>query len=67
MTEAATEQTFSFKLVSPERILMDEPAMQVVVPGEEGDLGVLKGHWRCKHSENDWRRCAKNIRCRRLC
>lgn len=44
MTEAAAEQTFSFKLVSPERILMDEPAMQVVVPGEEGDLGVLKGH-----------------------
>lgn len=44
MTDAATDKTFGFKLVSPERILMDEPAMQVVVPGEEGDLGVLKGH-----------------------
>ncbi len=43
MTDAAVN-TFSFKLVSPEKILMDEPAMQVVVPGEEGDLGVLKGH-----------------------
>jgi F-type H+-transporting ATPase subunit epsilon len=44
MTEAAVENTFGFKLVSPERILMDEPAAQVVVPGEEGDLGVRKGH-----------------------
>ena len=43
MTDAAVK-TFSFKLVSPEKILMDEPAVQVVVPGEEGDLGVLKGH-----------------------
>ena len=44
MTEAAQDKTFSFKLVSPEKILKDEPAVQVTVPGEEGDLGVLKGH-----------------------
>ena len=43
MTEAATN-TFSFELVSPERKLMSKPATMVVVPGEEGDFGVLLNH-----------------------
>ncbi|MFN3828045.1 MAG: F0F1 ATP synthase subunit epsilon [Micavibrio sp.] len=42
MTQAAT--TFNFELVSPERRLLSEPAKMAVVPGEEGDFGVLPGH-----------------------
>lgn len=37
-------QTFSFELVSPERKLMSEPVHMVVVPGVEGDFGVLPEH-----------------------
>jgi F-type H+-transporting ATPase subunit epsilon len=33
-----------FELVSPERLLLSEPADMVVVPGSEGDFGVLPGH-----------------------
>jgi len=33
-----------FELVSPERLLLSEPADMVVVPGTEGDFGVLPGH-----------------------
>ncbi len=40
----ASLQTFNFELVSPERKLISEPAKMVVVPGEEGDFGVLPGH-----------------------
>jgi F-type H+-transporting ATPase subunit epsilon len=36
--------TFAFELVSPERLLLSEPARMVVVPGEDGDFGVLAGH-----------------------
>ena len=36
--------TFNFDLVSPERRLLSEPAKMVIVPGEEGDFGVLPGH-----------------------
>ncbi len=36
--------TFMFELVSPERLLMSEPAESVVVPGWEGDFQVLAGH-----------------------
>ncbi|MGD8327130.1 MAG: F0F1 ATP synthase subunit epsilon [Sphingomonadales bacterium] len=34
----------TFELVSPERLLASMQASQVVVPGEEGDFGVLSGH-----------------------
>jgi F-type H+-transporting ATPase subunit epsilon len=30
--------------VTPERLLLSEPAEQVVVPGSEGDFAVLAGH-----------------------
>ncbi len=33
-----------FELVSPERLLASEDVEMVVVPGSEGDFGVLKGH-----------------------
>lgn len=33
-----------FELVSPEKLLLSEPVDMVVVPGEEGDFGVLLGH-----------------------
>jgi F-type H+-transporting ATPase subunit epsilon len=36
--------TFKFELVSPERVLLSEDAEQVVVPGRDGDFGVLPGH-----------------------
>ena len=33
-----------FELVSPEKLLLSEPVEMVVVPGEEGDFGVLHQH-----------------------
>lgn len=33
-----------FELVSPARLLVSEPVEMVVVPGVEGDFGVLPGH-----------------------
>ena len=36
--------TVEFELVSPERLLVSEPVEMVVVPGAEGDFGVLPGH-----------------------
>jgi F-type H+-transporting ATPase subunit epsilon len=36
--------TTQFELVSPERLLVSEQVEMVVVPGAEGDFGVLPGH-----------------------
>ena len=36
--------TTEFELVSPERLLLSEPVEMVVVPGTEGDFGVLPRH-----------------------
>lgn len=33
-----------FELVSPERLLVSKAVDMVVVPGAEGDFGVLRGH-----------------------
>jgi F-type H+-transporting ATPase subunit epsilon len=33
-----------FELVTPERLLRSEEVHMVVVPGAEGDFGVLEGH-----------------------
>jgi len=33
-----------FELVTPEKLLRSEAAYMVVVPGTEGDFGVLAGH-----------------------
>ncbi len=44
MAETATQKTFQFELVSPEKILVSEQVSMVVVPGESGDFGVLAEH-----------------------
>lgn len=41
MSEA---QTLQFELVSPEEKLVSEPVRMVVIPGEEGELGVGAQH-----------------------
>jgi F-type H+-transporting ATPase subunit epsilon len=33
-----------FELVTPEKLLRSEEVYMVVVPGTEGDFGVLQGH-----------------------
>jgi F-type H+-transporting ATPase subunit epsilon len=34
----------AFELVTPERLLISEPVEMVIVPGTEGNFGVLPGH-----------------------
>ena len=36
-----------FELVTPERLVRSEDVHMVVVPGNEGDCGVLEGHAPC--------------------
>jgi F-type H+-transporting ATPase subunit epsilon len=36
--------TLQFELVSPERLLLSQQVEMVVVPGTEGNFGVLPGH-----------------------
>lgn len=36
--------TVAFDLVSPEQLLLSEAVEMVVLPGVEGDIGVLPGH-----------------------
>ena len=36
--------TVEFELVSPSRLLKSEPVEMVVVPGAEGDVGILPNH-----------------------
>jgi len=36
--------TLEFELVSPEKLVLSAPVEMVVVPGKEGDFGVLPGH-----------------------
>ncbi len=38
------EGRVAFELVAPEKLLFSKPVEMVVVPGEEGDFGVLPGH-----------------------
>lgn len=44
MTDMQTKNTFDFELVAPEQKLLSEPARMAVIPGEEGDFGVLVNH-----------------------
>lgn len=37
-------QTFTFELVSPEKVLLSGPAEQVLLPGSEGDMTILPNH-----------------------
>ena len=36
--------TFSFDLVAPEQLLFNDEVGMVIVPGKDGDIGVLAGH-----------------------
>ena len=36
--------TISFDLVSPEKLIFSEDVGMIIVPGKDGDLGVLPGH-----------------------
>ncbi|QDG74667.1 F0F1 ATP synthase subunit epsilon [Labrenzia sp. PHM005] len=37
-------ELFQFELVSPERQLLSDEVAEVVIPGTEGEFGVLKNH-----------------------
>lgn len=37
-------KTTNFELVSPQRLLLSEAVEMVVIPGADGDLGVMEGH-----------------------
>jgi len=34
----------SLEIISPEKLLLSKPVDMVVIPGTEGDLGILPGH-----------------------
>jgi len=36
--------TFCFDLVAPEQLLFNDEVGMVIVPGKDGDIGVLPGH-----------------------
>ena len=36
--------TISFDLVSPENLIFNEEVGMIIVPGKDGDFGVLSGH-----------------------
>ena len=38
------ESTISFDLVSPEQLVFNDKGGMIIVPGKEGDIGVLPGH-----------------------
>ena len=38
------ESTISFDLVSPEQLVFNDRVGMIIVPGKEGDIGVLPGH-----------------------
>ena len=38
------ESKISFDLVSPEQLVFNDKAGMIIVPGKEGDMGVLPGH-----------------------
>ncbi|MCF3945738.1 ATP synthase F1 subunit epsilon [Acidiphilium sp. AL] len=38
--------TVALEIISPERLLLARPVDMVVIPGTEGDLGILPGHSR---------------------
>lgn len=40
----AVDSKLDLELVSPERLLLSEPVDMAVIPGAEGDFGVLAGH-----------------------
>ena len=51
---AEADNKVSFELVSPEKLLISRDVDMVVVPGEEGDFGVLPGHAPVMSGLRDW-------------
>ena len=47
--------TISFDLVSPEKLLFNDKVGMVIVPGKDGDIGVLPGHSKVLSSLNPGR------------
>ena len=42
--------TISFDLVSPENLIFNDDVGTIIVPGKDGDLGVLPGHSQVRSS-----------------
>ncbi len=40
----STEKTFTLEIVSPEKLLLSRAVEMAVIPGSEGEIGVLPGH-----------------------
>jgi F-type H+-transporting ATPase subunit epsilon len=40
----AVDRKFELELVTPERLVLSEPVDMAVIPGEEGDFGILVDH-----------------------
>ena len=38
------DNTISFDLVSPEQLVFSDKVGMIIIPGKEGDIGVLPGH-----------------------
>ena len=38
------DSTISFDLVSPEQLVFNDKVGMIIIPGKEGDIGVLPGH-----------------------
>ena len=38
------DNTISFDLVSPEQLVFNDKVGMIIIPGKEGDIGVLPGH-----------------------
>ena len=38
------ESTISFDLVSPEKLIFNDKVGMIIIPGKEGDIGILPGH-----------------------
>lgn len=38
------EKTFKLEIVTPERVVLQQDAVSIVVPGSEGSLGILANH-----------------------
>ena len=38
------EKTISFDLVSPEQLVFNDKVGMIIIPGKDGDMGILSGH-----------------------
>ena len=38
------KMSFNFQIISPEKAIFDEDIEMVIIPGKEGDMGILNNH-----------------------